>query len=155
MNDLVSDPPRMAALKDLLEALAMLGALPRRALTDVRIEEAVFTLALKDERGGRVVVAADDLRIATQRIISGALGHGFHPSPPELRRVCDQVKDERVTEYSRRMREQRMMREMEERRSSRQQRTPEERERVRLRTEEAMRSLDASSIDPRMRSRDR
>lgn len=155
MSDLVPDPPRMAALKDLLEALAKLGALPRRSMTDVRIEEAVFTLALRDEQGGRVVVAAEDLHKATQRIISGALGHGFHPSPPELRRVCDQVKDERLTEQSRRIREQRLMREMEARRSSRQHRTPEELEHVRRRTEEVMRSLDASIIDPRMRPRDR
>ncbi len=151
MSDLVPDPPRMAALKDLLEALAKLGALPRRSMTDVRIEEAVFMLALKDEQGGRVVVAAEDLHKATQRIISGALGHGFHPSPPELRRVCDQVKDERVTEQSRRIREQRMMREMEERRLGRVTHSAEERERVRAKAEATMRALDAAAIHPRLR----
>lgn len=150
-NDIASDEPRMAALADLLHALAKLGALPRRTGAFVEIEEAVFALALKDDRGQRTLVAAMDLETAVHRIVQGCLGHGFHPSPPELRRVCDEVRDERRAEVQRRTREQRLISGAESRRLSRITHSDEERARVRMKAEQTLRALDAASVNPRMR----
>lgn len=142
-NDLVPEPPRLVTRKDLLESLVRLGPLPRRAGDVVEIDEKVFAIAMQDARTQAVVVAAVDLDVATRRIIAGALGHGFHPSPPELRTQCEKAKAERVDVLHRQLRDRRILREMEDRRASLVERTDEERARVRARAQEAMRSLGA------------
>ena len=107
-TSLVTNPPRMASLIDLLAVLVKLGDLPRRQSVNVEVSEAVFMMALHDPHSRAVAVAACDLDTAMLRILAGELQHGFHPSPPELRMVCDRVRDERLKEQHRVLREQRM-----------------------------------------------
>ncbi|RWO75254.1 MAG: hypothetical protein EOS18_31390 [Mesorhizobium sp.] len=100
----------------MLGALMALDCLPRRdtALGAVHLES--FRVALEGKEPGVVVVAHCDLVAAVRKVIQGALGHAFHPSPAELRMICNAAMEERTTEADRELRRQR---ELEERRSLR------------------------------------
>ncbi len=95
---------RMATRQDLAMALAALGALPRRDSGRVDLDFEAFNVAIEGSEAGRIVVAYCDLVAAVRRIIQGVLGHGFHPSPAELRMVCNAQLEERATAAARQLR---------------------------------------------------
>lgn len=67
-----------------MQSLSLLAKLPRRAATDPEMVEAVYLVALDG-------VTRYALEKATRKILQGALGHAFMPSPPELRIECDRI----------------------------------------------------------------
>lgn len=73
-----------ASNADKLSALASLGSLPSRAVSARTLDKASYLVALDG-------VTRYSLTLAVRRILQGALGHGFFPSPPELRMQCDEV----------------------------------------------------------------
>lgn len=89
---------RTATERDLLVALAALNPLPRRLSINPELEFATFKTALEGKQVGPIVVAYVDLMAAVRGIVQGALGHGFHPSPAELRMQCDAKRAERYEE---------------------------------------------------------
>ncbi|BAV45289.1 Uncharacterized protein MLTONO_0386 [Mesorhizobium loti] len=95
MSDLTMHS-RVASEQDLLAALVVMGSLSRRDSDRVAMDLAAFRLALEGDVPGTIVVAACDLASATRRIVQGALGHGWHPSPAELRLWCNAERDRRL-----------------------------------------------------------
>lgn len=75
---------RIVTRQDVLAALVRMGTLPTRSSDDATAELGIYVEAL----GG---VKADHLAGAVRAIIRGSLGHGFLPSPPELRIECDKI----------------------------------------------------------------
>ncbi|WP_327211705.1 hypothetical protein [Rhizobium ruizarguesonis] len=76
---------RPATHADRVDALRVLvNALPGRRPVDMELMLAAFELAL--EGCSRWALAQ-----ATREILQGSLGHGFMPSPPELRREIDRI----------------------------------------------------------------
>lgn len=106
MSSNTAKTERVATEQDLLSALMVLGSLPRRTDGHAEFDLDVFRVALEGQVAGFIVVAACDLASAIRRIVQGALGHAFHPSPSELRIWCDKVRDERLTELARHRRHQ-------------------------------------------------
>lgn len=103
--------PRLATQDDLLRAVIALECLPKRASENVSVELQVYQIALEGDAAGNIVVTANDLAMAVRRIIQGVLGHGFHPSPSELRMICDKVRDERCEVLARHARQHRLRQE--------------------------------------------
>lgn len=64
--------------------MAGLSVLPTRALANPEAEKMAYQMALDG-------VTKHGLDTAVKNIMAGSLGHGFMPSPPELRRECDCV----------------------------------------------------------------
>ncbi|QND58226.1 hypothetical protein [Mesorhizobium huakuii] len=87
---------RTATERDVLVALAALNPLPRRASINPELEFAAFRTGLEGKQLGIIVVAYADLMAAVRAIVQGALGHGYHPSPAELRMHCDAKRVERL-----------------------------------------------------------
>lgn len=50
-----------------------------------------YLICIGGDTEGSVAVARCDLAEAVRRVQQGALGHPWHPSPPEFRRLCDRV----------------------------------------------------------------
>lgn len=90
-----TDQARLATDHDILSALIALDGLPRRETSLSSVHLAAFRVAMEGNEAGRIVVAQCDLAHAVRKIIQGALGHAFHPSPPELRMWCNAARDER------------------------------------------------------------
>ena len=122
-----AEKPRLATQDDLLRAIIALECLPKRPSENVTVELRVYQIALEGDVP-RVVVAAVDLAVAIRRIIQGVLGHGFHPSPSELRMVCDKVRDERCQDLDRQSRQRRIKEEAASLNSARP--TPEQKRRL-------------------------
>lgn len=68
----------------MLQCLTLLSSLPSRASDNDRVNVAGYYMALDG-------VSKFSLETATKQIMQGSLGHGFMPSPPELRIECNQV----------------------------------------------------------------
>jgi len=75
---------RTVTRQDVASALVRLGSLPTRASDDALGDFEVYVTALQGAR-------FDHLELAITAIMRGALGHGFLPSPPELRIECDKI----------------------------------------------------------------
>jgi hypothetical protein len=105
---------------DILQALGLLASLPSRSS---EFSNQAYFVALDG-------VTRKHLFRATERILKGALGHAFFPSPPEFRLLCDkQVEaDLEDARKQRMLEEERAMRA--EARFYDEQRTPEAKERV-------------------------
>src|SRR6185369_2154007 len=69
---------------DKLKALASLAGLPSRVTSSAERDEATFFVALDN-------VTRWSLFEAVRMVLQNALGHGFFPSPPELRGLCDKA----------------------------------------------------------------
>lgn len=82
-----------------------LSGLPSRQTTAGDLDNAAFMLALEG-------VAKHGLSEAVKRILKGALGHGFLPSPPELRLQCDKAMEWHERERDRIRRREQIEREM-------------------------------------------
>ena len=65
-------------------ALASLGALPSRATSSAELDRASYRVALEG-------VTRWGLSEGVRSILRGGLGHGFFPSPPELRMKIDAI----------------------------------------------------------------
>ncbi|TGU99170.1 hypothetical protein EN794_000035 [Mesorhizobium sp. M00.F.Ca.ET.151.01.1.1] len=91
---------RTATPRDLLVTLAVFNPLPRRSSGNPELEFASFQTALEGREPGKIVVGYTDLVSAARAIMQGALGHGFHPSPVELRMWCDACRDQRLEEIA-------------------------------------------------------
>ncbi|TBF29308.1 hypothetical protein [Rhizobium ruizarguesonis] len=81
-SDYVFHPATHADLMDALRFLA--NALPGRQPVDMQLMLGAYEVALEG-------VSRWGLAQATREILRGSLGHGFCPSPPELRREVDRV----------------------------------------------------------------
>jgi len=84
---------------DLDAALAALASLPSwPSVTLSRDHPAwreAYRISIEGWNDGVTMVAACDLVEAVRRILDGALGHPWHPAPPELRMMCNRVHVER------------------------------------------------------------
>ena len=69
---------------DKAAALVSLAGLPSRQTSSAELDRAAFYVALEG-------VTRHGLAEAVRFILRGALGHGFMPSPPELRIQCDKA----------------------------------------------------------------
>jgi len=69
---------------DKAAALASLAGLPSRVTSSEGLDRAAYYLALEG-------VTRHGLATAVRKIMQNALGHGFMPSPPELRGQCDKA----------------------------------------------------------------
>ncbi|RWC25010.1 MAG: hypothetical protein EOS51_01980 [Mesorhizobium sp.] len=97
-SSISADVARTATERDLLVALGALNPLPRRVSINPELEFAAFKTGLEGKQVGQIVVAYVDLMSAVRSIIQGALRHGYHPSPAELRMHCDAKRAERYEE---------------------------------------------------------
>lgn len=95
---------RIVTTADILTALKTWRCLPKRAVEDAEAEFAGYKLALEG-------VPLRVLEAAVVRIVQGALGHAFHPSPSEARIACDAE----WQQMARRASEERRLRDMRER----------------------------------------
>lgn len=91
-----TDHERFATSDDLLRALQSLDVMARRKTVDPELEFAAFRVALEGGRPGQTVVAAIDLANAVRLCFQNGLGHSFHPSPAELRALCDRSRSARL-----------------------------------------------------------
>src|SRR5690606_5403817 len=79
---------------DFRRALAMLSRLPARETSSVEFDQMLYFVALKG-------TTQHGLFEAVTFILRGALGHGFFPSPPELRMQCDKAMEWHTQERER------------------------------------------------------
>lgn len=84
LPDIPQDVWTKADQDDWRRALAMLERLPSRATFSAAFDQQVFFIALDG-------TTQYGLFEAVKAILKGALGHAFHPSPPELRMQCDKA----------------------------------------------------------------
>lgn len=96
-----------ASQEDKIKALVSLGGLPAREASNPQIDKASYYLALKD-------VTRYSLVQAVEAIHQGKLGHGFFPTPPELRIQCDKAMESPRWHRSQQLREDRYARERRE-----------------------------------------
>lgn len=110
-------------MEDILAALAAMSSLPSRRKDNAEMDKAGYFVGLEG-------VSRLSLTTAVRRILRGVLGHGFFPSPPELRLKCDEVARETARELAKI--EQRRAQEAEDAalRAARAEKTPEARARV-------------------------
>jgi hypothetical protein len=118
---------------NILQALALLAALPSRQADDAALDKETFFIALEG-------VTRHGLIEATKAILRGELGHAFFPSPPELRMQCDKGMEwhERMRDRIRRNEQAAAQRPPEKRAL-----TPQERERQAERMRQFHRSIGA------------
>lgn len=88
-----------------------LSALPKRVSLDAAMEFDSYVVATDG-------VMAHALAEATKRIMRGSLGHGFFPSPPELRMECDRIAAEEREAGEFEARQRRLQQEQDEYRST-------------------------------------
>lgn len=86
MNQLAQRPDYSTTVTeaDVIKCLTFLSCLPAREAVAVAAAKAAYFVALEG-------VSRFALEAASKAIIRGVLGHGFFPSPPELRLQCDEV----------------------------------------------------------------
>ena len=102
----------------------MLKSLPSRASDTAEIDRQAFII-------GQQGVTRGALAEAVKQVLRGALGHGFHPSAPEFRLLCDSIQRKQAEERARGEEERRQRRENEQRRLQHEKtKTPEARARV-------------------------
>lgn len=89
----------------MLQCLTLLSSLPSRASDSDRVNVAGYYMALDG-------VSKFALETATKQIMQGSLGHGFMPSPPELRIQCNLVMQPIREANAREARERRIRAEM-------------------------------------------
>lgn len=85
----------VATADEIDQALAFISTLPHRPAANVRMQVAAYELALQGVGGW-------GLQEAVTQILQGRafeIDHGFLPSPPELRRVCDRIEQERKQHF--------------------------------------------------------
>jgi hypothetical protein len=92
------DPWTKATDMEKLAALSALGSLPSRPVSSPELDSGGYFVALEG-------VTLYGLTIAVKAILQGALQHAFYPSPPELRRQCDEA----MKWHERRAERQRLM----------------------------------------------
>jgi len=95
-----------ASETDKASALAALSSLPSRPTTG-ELDRASYYTALDG-------VTRHGLSAAVRSILQGGLGHGFFPSPPELRIQCDKAMEGPRWDRSQQLREDRYARERRE-----------------------------------------
>lgn len=121
-----TDTSRKATQTDMIAALATLSTLPSRAVGEENenLTQAQYIDALEGVTFYALSRAVKDVR-------RGALRHGFFPSPPELRILCDRIDGEvrRARAMERHIAEQQA--ENERLKAFYASKTPESRERVR------------------------
>jgi len=88
----------VASHDETIEAMMLLSVLPAREARDPHVNKAAYYLALEG-------VSAFALKGAVKSILQGSLGHGFFPSPPELRIQCKKVMEPFEWEMERRRRQ--------------------------------------------------
>ena len=96
-----------ASQEDKIKALISLGGLPAREATNQQIDKALYYLALDG-------VTRYGLAEAVRAVSQNKLGHGFFPSPPELRGLCDKAMEWHEHQREREYREERYIRERRE-----------------------------------------
>lgn len=102
----------------------MLKSLPSRASDTAEIDRHAFII-------GQQGVTRGALAEAVKQVLRGALGHGFHPSAPEFRLLCDGIQRKQAEERARGEDERRQRHENERRRLQHEKtKTPEARARV-------------------------
>ena len=102
----------------------MLKSLPSRASDTAEIDRQAFII-------GQQGVTRGALAEAVKQVLRGALGHGFHPSAPEFRLLCDGIQRKQAEERARGSDERRQLRDNEQQRLRHEQtKTPEARARV-------------------------
>ncbi len=102
----------------------MLKSLPSRVSDTAEIDRQAFII-------GQQGVTRGALAEAVKQVLRGALGHGFHPSAPEFRLLCDSIQRKQAEERARGEEELRQRRENEQRRLQHEKtKTPEARARV-------------------------
>lgn len=102
----------------------MLKSLPSRVSDTAEIDRQAFII-------GQQGVTRGALAEAVKQVLRGALGHGFHPSAPEFRLLCDSIQRKQAEERARGEDERRQRRENEQRRLQHEKtKTPEARGRV-------------------------
>ena len=102
----------------------MLKSLPSRASDTAEIDRQAFII-------GQQGVTRGALAEAVKQVLRGALGHGFHPSAPEFRLLCDGIQRKQAEERARGSDERRQRCENEQQRLRHEQtKTPEARARV-------------------------
>ncbi|MBM6396183.1 hypothetical protein JQC79_10520 [Ochrobactrum anthropi] len=102
--------------------MTFLSCLPAREAVAVAAAKAAYFVALEG-------VSRFALETASKAIIRGVLGHGFFPSPPELRLQCDEVMRP-IREAEIRDREDRRIRQGMNRDAKRVELTPAEKQRM-------------------------
>lgn len=112
---------REAPEQDVCIALVSLNALPTRDSDHADLDLAAYNVALEG-------IVSDTLATAVRRILQGSLGHGFFPSPPELRIECNRIIQTQADEHARQLRQSRLREEVV--RHQIPQHSPEERNRV-------------------------
>lgn len=78
------DTTTRATQAQVLQALAALGSLPSREADSDGLDKAAYSVALDG-------VSRYALAEAVRAVLQNKLGHAFFPSPPELRRLCDEA----------------------------------------------------------------
>ncbi|MCI5078251.1 hypothetical protein [Oricola sp.] len=91
---------RTVTRQDVTAALVRLGSLPTRASEDAAGDLEMYITALQGAR-------LDHLQLAITAIVRGSLGHGFLPSPPELRIETDRAAKAEAEQRARHAAEQR------------------------------------------------
>lgn len=104
--------------------LSRLKSLPSRTSDTAEIDLLSFEDALEG-------VLATVLLEAVRQVNQAVLGHAFHPSPPELRMLCDKIQRQISEDRARKAEGERQRRESEQRRLQHEKtKTPEARARV-------------------------
>lgn len=103
MNELTrtTDVWAPATQQDQIACLALLAGLPAREADGDAVDKAAYYLALEG-------VTKFGLREAVKAILQGKHGHGFFPSPPELRMQCDAAMEHHVRMRERIARQERI-----------------------------------------------
>ncbi len=124
-NLTISDTASKSSRSEITQALSLLRSLPRRA-TDTgqgKLNLEAYFIALEG-------VTRWGLSEAIKAILKGALGHGFMPSPPELRRQYEVAMKPVYDQWQRANREAREMAERQAERKTEIVRTPEARAKI-------------------------
>ncbi|MEQ1941935.1 hypothetical protein ABMA32_05860 [Mesorhizobium sp. VNQ89] len=95
----------LASHQQIVDCMMLLSVLPARPAHDPQLNKAAYYIALEG-------VSGFALRSAVKRILQGSLGHGFFPSPPDLRLQCNQVMEPYVLEMQRSRRKSRIAEEL-------------------------------------------
>lgn len=96
---------RTVTKQDVLAALGAMRSLPTRGSDDL---DALFGAYVTAMQGTQAV----HLQQAVTAIMRGALGHGFLPSPPELRIECDKIAKAEQAQRARLIEQRRRLDEM-------------------------------------------
>ena len=117
-------PSSAVTADEISMVLSRLKSLPSRTSDTAEIDLLSFEDALEG-------VSATVLLEAVRQVNQAVLGHAFHPSPPELRMLCDKIQRQISEDRARKAEGERQRRESEQRRLQHEKtKTPEARARV-------------------------